>query len=94
MLLNNKYICVEKEQIVPILNVLFSFGYKFANNSDQNNKIRDILYEKGEKIYLFSNSDKVLNWNYTNCYEYEELDITHLLRGHKLKRILNESNRN
>ena len=104
MILDGKYILLEKSQYRTILPILYNIGYIWDPNyivGPINESFISQLYEKHEKLTLTStkNNNQLLaytEWsvnNYANCDGKDELNIVKLLREYKLKRILNESNR-
>jgi len=90
MLLDGKYIMVEKDKIGKTLEFLYSIGYDWLHKNG------DYIYENlkdKEKIYIFSDEDdnSVIFWDsdtnrHISIKKY--IDINKVLRENKLKRIL------
>ena len=89
MLLDGKYIKLEKKQIKPILDLLYKKGYNWPSGG--NNEISVELYEKYDFIYVYSHSISTSYLQYSDIelnFSVVFFDIVKFLRENKLKRIL------
>ena len=88
MILEGNYIKIEKkDQIKPILNILYREGYYLENNPE---KMFDVLFKDFTKPIFILSESKQLWWRDTkpDHTRKTKLIITSLLRKEKLKRIL------
>ena len=88
MLLDGKYIVIEKNKLKQTIGYLYSIGYSFEYR-----KLDEILKDLSQykKVYITTFFDKYLVWskdlnNVIFCRE--EININILIRESKLKRIL------
>ena len=89
MILDGKYIIFKKEQIYPILDILYNLGYKWSLHT--NEEYSKILYNRYPKFCcIISDGYRLKVSKIDDCIEHnkEKLDVNILLREKKLKRIL------
>ena len=89
MLLDGKYIIINKNNVKVIMNFLYSNGHKWNTERNYNMFEECVLCEYFNITYLYLNSVNLIEWvGDFPPFNREEITITQLLRESKLKYIL------
>jgi len=86
-ILKGKCIKFNKSQLEVVFNFLYSKGYKLGYTFKKSN-YPDFTYNNNNELYVYSECGNLLFVSFISKLNCEELDIKHIFREYKLKRIL------